>query len=57
MSTQWRAKGPVRQNLVKKYRPIGPAAIAAAVNAMKRRRPEVSRVRRVEFVRQRISWN
>jgi hypothetical protein len=35
MSTQWRAKAPVRQKLVKKYSPIGPAAIAAAVNAMK----------------------
>ncbi len=32
-------KVPVRQNLVKKYRPIGPAAIAAAVHAMKKRRP------------------
>jgi hypothetical protein len=39
MSIQWRAaKAPVRQNLVKNYRPIGPAAIAAAVLAMKHRR-------------------
>ena len=31
---------PPRQNLVKKYRPIGPAAIAAAVYAMKKRKPK-----------------
>ena len=29
---------PPRQNLVKKYRPIGPAAIAAAVHAMMQKR-------------------
>jgi hypothetical protein len=40
MSTKWRGvEVPVRQNLVKKYGPIGPAAIAAAVAAMKKRRP------------------
>jgi hypothetical protein len=40
MSTLWKGVGaPVRQNLVRKYRPIGPAAIAAAVYAMKKRKP------------------
>ena len=40
MSTKWeKIEVPVRQNLVKKYGPIGPAAIAAAVAAMKKRRP------------------
>ena len=33
---------PARQNLVKKYRPIGPAAIAAAVHAMKKRKPKTA---------------
>jgi hypothetical protein len=32
-------KPPVRQNLVKKYRPIGPGAIAGAVAAMTIRKP------------------
>jgi hypothetical protein len=31
------AAAPTPQNLVKKYRPIGPAAIAAAVAAMRPR--------------------
>lgn len=57
MSTQWRTKAPVRQNLVKNYKPIGPAAVAAAVNAMKMRRTEVSLARRAAFVRQRLNWN
>ena len=40
MSTQWRGvKTPIRQNLVRKYRPIGPPAIVAAVYAMKKRKP------------------
>jgi hypothetical protein len=32
------AKAPTPQNLVRKYRPIGPAAIVAAVAAMRPRR-------------------
>ena len=32
------AKVPARQNLVKKYLPIGPAAIVAAVAAMEKRK-------------------
>ena len=37
------ANAPTPQNLVKKYRPIGPAAIAAAVAATAKRKPKFSR--------------
>ena len=36
-------KVPVRQNLVKEYRPIGPGAIAGAVIAMTMRTPSTKR--------------
>ena len=35
-------KVPAQQNLVKKYLPIGPAAIAAAVAAMEKRKPKTA---------------